>query len=62
MSATTFAFLAEVLATLAKAIAGAFRSSSDAEALEVARVAMLDGIAAVEGAKDREKFSALREP
>jgi hypothetical protein len=61
VSAGTVAFLAELLATLAKAIAGAFRSSSDEEAREVARTAMLDGIAEVEGDERRAKFPDLRE-
>lgn len=62
MSASLFTFLAGIIADLVRAIADAGRAKSDAEALAVARTAMLDAIAAVESAQAREKFSGLVEP
>lgn len=62
MSASLFTFLAGIIADLVRAIVDAGRAKSDAEALAVARTAMLDAIAAVESAQAREKFSGLVEP
>ena len=61
MSASLFTFLAGIIADLVRAIVDAGRAKSDAEALAVARTAMLDAIAAVESAQAREKFPGLRE-
>lgn len=62
MSASLFTFLAGIIADLVRAIVDAGRAKSDAEALAVARAAMLDAIGAVESAQAREKFTGLREP
>ena len=62
VSASLFTFLAGIIADLVRAIVDAGRAKSDAEALAVARTAMLDAIAAVESAQAREKFSGLVEP
>lgn len=62
MSASLFTFLAGIIADLVRAIVDAGRAKSDAEALAVARTAMLDAIAAVESAQAREKFAGLVEP
>ena len=61
MSASLFTFLAGIIADLVRAIVDAGKAKSDAEALAVARTAMLDAIAAVESAQAREKFTGLRE-
>lgn len=62
MSPSLVSFLGGILEAVVRAIVGAMRSSSDAEALATARTAMLDAIAQVESAQAREKFPGLREP
>lgn len=62
MSSSLVSFLGGILEAVVRAIVGALRSSSDAEALEVARRGMLDAIAQVESAQAREKFPGLVEP
>lgn len=57
--------VAEVLLGILSALTSAFRSAltarSEADAFAAARVALLDSIAAVEGAEARAKFPSLRE-
>lgn len=61
MSPSLVSFLGGILEAVVRAIVGALRSSSDAEALEVARRGMLDAIGHIESAQAREKFPGLRE-
>ena len=60
MSASLFTFLAGIIADLVRAIVDAGRAKSDAEALAVARTAMLDAIAAVESAQVRARPAPIR--
>ena len=61
LSPATQSLLGDVLVTAATAVGQGLRAQNDADALRVARTALLASIAAVESAEAKAKFPELRE-